>query len=214
MSSESGRAGGTRSWAVLGGCLAAVVASMVLLFTVPTGAFVAATFLSTSCMVVASLALGLRWRKVPSARAVVAGIASAAVLYLAFGAGDLGIRALHPLGISPSSAASIYSLIVSPGNAAYIQVGVLLFDSAGYESFFRGVLQARLRPLLGPWGAPAVAAFDAAVHVVSMNPLWVATTFVADLAWGLTFHYSGRLSASFVSHFVWDVTIFLLFPLR
>jgi len=187
---------------------------MVLLFSVPAPEFVAATFLSTTCMIIVSLVLGLRWRGKPTAKALAAGIASAAVLYLVFAAGAVGIGVLHPFGIAASDSASIYSLIASPGNAAYVQVAVLLFDSAGYESFFRGILQARLRQALGPWAAPAVAGIDAAVHIVTLNPLWVATTFVADLAWGLTFHLSGRLSASFTSHFIWDVTVFLLFPLR
>jgi membrane protease YdiL (CAAX protease family) len=194
--------------------VAAVVASMCVLFTVPPGAFVPATFVSTSCMIAASWSLGLRWRGTPTLRAVLAGLASAAALYLVFAAGDAWIKAFHPLGIGAESAASIYSLIVSPGNAVYTQVAVLLFDSAGYESFFRGVLQARLKPRLGPGSAAAVAAFDAAVHIMTLNPLWVATTFVADLAWGLTFHYSGRLSASFVSHLAWDLAVFLAFPLR
>jgi membrane protease YdiL (CAAX protease family) len=194
--------------------LAAVVASMVLLFSVPPGEFVTATFLSTSCMVVVSFVLGLRWKGSPSARAVAAGIASAVVLYLVFAAGAIGIAALHPFGIGVSNAATIYSLIVSPGNAVYVQVSVLLFDSAGYESFFRGIVQARLKGVMGVWSAPVVAAIDAGIHFVTLNPLWVATTFVADLAWGLTFHFSGRLSASFTSHFVWDLSVFLLFPLR
>jgi len=187
---------------------------MVLLFTVPAWEFVAATFASTSCMIVVSYALGLRLGGRPSPRAVAAGVASAAVLYLVFSAGDIAIRSIHPLGIGTASAASIYSLIVSPGNSVYTQVAVLLFDSAGYESFFRGILQARMEPRLGPWSAPAVAAVDAAVHVLTLNPLWVATTFMADTAWGLTFHYSGKLSASFASHIVWDISVFMILPLR
>jgi len=187
---------------------------MVMLFTVPAGSFVAATFVSTSCMIAVSYALGLRWRGGVPAKAVLAGLASAACLYLVFIAGNAAITTLQPFGISVSDASSIYSLIASPGNPAYVQVAVLLFDSAGYESFFRGIIQAHLKPTMGPWAAPTVAALDAAVHVMTMNPLWVATTFVADLAWGLTFHYSGRLTSSFASHLVWDLSVFLLFPLR
>lgn len=208
---RSVRTGRTRRLAAATGL---VVASMALLFRVPAGYFVAATFLSTSCMVASSYALGLRPAGIPPAKAVVVGLVSAAVLYAVFAAGGAAIAVLHPFGVSASEAASIYSLIVSPGNPAYVQAAVLVFDSAGYESFFRGVLQARLKPSLGQWSAAAVAAFDAALHLLTLNPLWVATTFVADLAWGLTFHYSGRLSSSFASHLVWDLSVFLIFPLR
>ena len=214
MSRDPGRSeasGGRRGLAV---GFVVVAASMAALFTVPSGYFVAATFLSTGCMVVTSYSLGLRWKARPPASAILAGLASAAALYLVFAAGNVGITTLHPFGIEPSSAASIYSLVVSRGNAPYTQVAVLLFDSAGYEAFFRGILQARLRRSLGPWSAPAVAAVDAAIHILTMNPLWVATTFFADLVWGLTYHFSGRLSASFTSHFVWDLSVFVLFPFR
>ncbi len=193
---------------------ALVLASMVLLFTVPPGDFIAATFVSTSCMLLASYASGLRWTRRPSVRPVAWGIVSAAALYLVFVAGNETIRQLHPFGIQSSNAASIYSLIASSANPAYLQVAALLFDAAGYESFFRGTLQAHLGARLGVGSAPAVAALDAAIHIITLNPLWVATTFIADLVWGLTYHYSGDLTSSFTSHFVWDIVIFLVFPLR
>lgn len=143
-----------------------------------------------------------------------AGVVSAAILYLVFLVGNAGISELHPFGIGAANASSIYALIASPAVPIYVQVSVLLFDSAGYESFFRGVLQSRLRPRLGAGSAPAVAALDAAIHILTLNPLWVATTFIADLAWGLTFHYSKGLAAPFTSHLLWDLAIFIFFPIR
>jgi membrane protease YdiL (CAAX protease family) len=95
-----------------------------------------------------------------------------------------------------------------------VQAGVLLFDSVGYESFFRGVLQEKMRPRLGAGAAPAVALLDAGLHLATLNPLWVATTFVADLGWGLTYRYGGRLPASVTSHLAWDVAIFLVRPIK
>jgi membrane protease YdiL (CAAX protease family) len=186
---------------------------MVLLFTVPPGYFVAATFVSTSCMLLVSYSLGLGWTKRPTAKVIAAGIGTAIILYLVFFAGNAGIRQVHPLGIGASSARSIYSLISSPANPLYLQVVVLLFDAAGFESFFRGILQARLRPRLGAWSVPLVAATDAAIHVITLNPLWVVTTFIADFGWGLTYYYTKDLAAAFTSHLVWDVMIFLVLPL-
>jgi uncharacterized protein len=202
-----------RSGVVLG--LAVVIASMIVLFTVPPSYFVAATFVSTTCMLVAALivgGLGPPKRIVWSSIGV--GLASATLLYLVFFVGGSVVSAYHPFGITSASETSIYSLISSPSNPLYLQVVVLLFDSAGYESFFRGVLQNRLRPRVGIMAAPAVALFDAALHIATLNPLWVGATFVTDLVWGLTYHYGKGAQASFTSHLVWDIAIFIIWPIR
>lgn len=194
--------------------LVVVVASMAILFSVPQEYFVVATFLSTSCMVAAAVASGgLRLGR-PKYSSVMFGLASAAVLYGIFYAGGWLVANLHPFGITTASETSIYSLISSPSNPIYLQAGVLLFDSAGYESFFRGVLQERLTPRLGVGAAPAVALLDAGIHVLTMNPLWVAGTFITDTVWGLTYHYGRGTQASFTSHLVWDLAIFVVWPIK
>ena len=194
--------------------LAAVVAAMVVLFAVPAGYFVAATFGATAVMMAAAYALGaLRPPKSIRLFALAAGVASAAALYLVFYLGATAIDAFHPLGITSASESSIYSLISSPSNPLPLQVGILLFDAAGYESFFRGVLQNRLSKRMGVGAAPAVALLDAALHVVTLNPVWVGATFVTDLIWGLTYHYGRGTQASFTSHFLWDLAIFILRPI-
>ena len=192
---------------------AVVLASMVLLFSVPPGLFVAATFLATTCMMAAAFYLGaLRGRLELRPRALAVGVASAALLYLVFYAGGAFVDAYHPFGVTSASEGSIYSLISSPSNPPYLQVAVLLFDAAGYESFFRGVLQERLRPRLGVGSAPVVALLDAAMHVVTLNPIWIAGTFLTDLAWGVTYQYGRGVQSSFASHFLWDIAIFIIRP--
>jgi membrane protease YdiL (CAAX protease family) len=196
-----------------------VAASMVAMFTVPSHDFLAAAYGSTACMAVAGYLLsggaqGYSRLFRPRAWTIVLGLSTAALLYLVFYAGNLGITAFHPFGISASNEGSIYSLISSPGNPAYIQVGVLAFDSVGYESFFRGVLQARLQPRTGLASVFIVALVDASLHVFTLNPLWMATTFIADSAWGLTYFYSKDLSSNITSHFVWDVFIFIVLPIK
>ena len=194
--------------------LAVVIASMVLLFTVPPGYFVAATFLSTSCMLAGAYADGALRPKRPTPRAVVLGLVSAVLLYCIFYVGAWAVSAFHPFGITSASETSIYSLISAPGNPLALQVAVLFFDSAGYEAFFRGVLQRKLTNRVGVFAAPLVALLDAGLHVVTLNPLWVGATFITDLVWGLTFHYGKGTQSSFASHFVWDIAIFIVRPVR
>jgi membrane protease YdiL (CAAX protease family) len=194
--------------------LAVVVASMLALFTVPRGYFVAATFASTACMMVVAIALGeFKPAKRLGFAAIGAGLGSAILLYLVFIVGGWAVASLHPFGITSASETPIYSLISSPSNPLGLQVAILLFDSAGYESFFRGVIQNRLSARMGVMAAPAVAILDAALHVATLNPLWVGATFVTDLFWGLTYHYGGGTQASFTSHFVWDLAIFMVRPI-
>jgi membrane protease YdiL (CAAX protease family) len=194
--------------------LAAVIASMVLLFEVPSGTFVAATFVATSCMISAAFALGVAWRNArPRLRPVLIGLVSAGVLYLVFYGGAAAVDAYHPFGITSASESAVYSLIANPSNPLFLQVLVLLFDSAGFESFFRGVLQQRLQPRFGVGAALLVAGLDACIHILTLNPIWVGGTFLTDLVWGLTFRYGRGLQGSFVSHLVWDLAIFVVHPL-
>jgi len=76
------------------------------------------------------------------------------------------------------------------------------------------VLQKRLSARFGLLSAPAIALLDAAIHVATLNPLWVGATFVTDLVWGVTFHYGRGAQSSFTSHFLWDVAIFILRPIK
>lgn len=198
----------------LAASLAAVVVSMIILFRAPPGYFVAATFGSTGVMVAASAYLGgLRPRR-PAYLSIAMGAGSALFLYLAFSAAGWVISSYHPLGMTSASESSIYSLIASPENPLYLQAGVLLFDAAGYEAYFRGTLQKRLQGRLGVLAAPAVAVFDAALHAATFNVVWVGATFVADLVWGLTYYYGKGTQGSFTSHLIWDLAIFIVRPVH
>ncbi len=163
-------------------------------------------------MLVAYLSRRFRGPVRPRAFSLVVGAGSAFLLYLVFQGGAWLVATVHPFGITSASEASIYSLIASPSNPLYLQVAVLLFDSVGYELYFRGVLQRRLAPRLGGMAAPAVAAVDALLHIATMNPLWVGATFVTDTVWGLTYRYGRGTQASLTSHFAWDLAIFILRP--
>ncbi len=188
---------------------------LVALFLLPAAFFIPGTLVVTGFMVaLAYLAGGFSRLKKPTPGAIAIGVVSALILYTVFYGGNLAITALQIPGLSTSSEGPIYSLIASPANPLALQLGVLAFDAAGYESFFRGVVQERLQQRLGVGAAPVVAALDAALHVATFNPLWVATTFVADLAWGLTYYYGKDLSTNLTSHFVWDVAIFIIRPIR
>ncbi len=195
--------------------LVAVLAGMLVLFLLPASYFVPATFGATAVMLIAAAWVrgGVKVPR-PEPWAIAVGLASAVVLYAIFYLGNAGVNAVSIPGLGKPDENSIYSLVSSPSNPLAVQVALLGFDAAGYEAFFRGTLQSRLKPRLGPWGAPAVAALDALIHLATLNLLWVATTFVADTVWGLTYHYGRGAQSSSVSHFAWDIAVFILAPIR
>ncbi len=172
------------------------------------------TFFSTACMILVAYGAGRAPGPMqPRTFSLVIGAVSAILLYLVFQGGAWLVATVHPFGITSASETTIYSLIASPSNPLSLQVSVLFFDSAGYELYFRGVLQQRLTPRLGVMAVPTVASLDALLHVATMNPLWVGATFITDTVWGLTYRYGRGTQASFTSHFVWDLAIFVLRPI-
>ena len=194
--------------------LFAVVVSMVVLLVLPARYFVDATFGVTTVMLAAAFLTAVSPRPNLTSRSVFVGFSSAALLYALFYVGNTAMKLAGFPSASGPSGASIYSLISSTANPFAIQVSVLAFDAAGFEAFFRGTLQAKLSAKLGIAACPIVAVLDAAIHVVTLNPLWVTTTFVADLVWGLTYAVGRDLSSSLLSHFIWDVAIFVVRPIR
>jgi membrane protease YdiL (CAAX protease family) len=172
------------------------------------------TFVSMAFLVLSTyMANGFSGLFRPGPGSLIAGLVSALALYALFFAGGMATAGLGGFGLGQTQRHEIYSLVVSQSNTLQTRLLLLAFDSVGYESFFRGALQRRLSSRLGRNSVFASAVVDAAVHALTLNPLWVATTFVADVVWGSTYRYTGDLSASMLSHFSWDVLVFILFPL-
>jgi membrane protease YdiL (CAAX protease family) len=204
-----------RDYLYFGGFLI-VAASMTAMFLVPIGFFVPAVFVSTTCMILVTFRL-TRLRAIfrLKAQSIAIGLVSAVSLYAIFVLGNYGIQSMHPFGISTSNETSIYSLIGT--HPISIQIVILIFDSLGYECYFRGFLQnfvqaAVKRPAI--IGVFASSFTDALIHLATFNILWVITTVIVDVVWGLVYYYSRDLTASVSSHFIWDVMIFVLYPIR
>ena len=99
-----------------------------------------------------------------------------------------------------------------PGKEAEWRETVLLLLESSLSDEVRGV---GLVPVAHPQQpAATVALIDALLHVITLNPLWVVTTFIADTVWGLTYYYSKDLTSSGTSHFVWDIIIFIVLPIK
>jgi CAAX protease family protein len=196
------------------GGFVAVASAMTFMFLLPRKYFAEGSIVATTVMIVVSvLVLSRGYMKLyrPNPKTISIGIGSALLLYLIFFGGNILVKTAAPLGVSASNEASIYSLFAS--TPITLRVIVFVLDAVGFESYFRGTLQPVLTAKMGISAAFLVALIDAAIHVSSLNPLFVITTFIADSVWGLNFFLTKDLTSNVTSHLLWDLLIFIVFPI-
>jgi membrane protease YdiL (CAAX protease family) len=142
---------------------------------------------------------------------VLAGLAAAAFLYLAFAiAHAVGTRLFD---FAASEVAAIYG---RRAQADPIAIGIALFVwiGPGEELVWRGFVQHRLAERFGAWrGYLFAALLYAGVHVWSFNLMLVLAALLCGLLWGALYSHFRSLWPGLISHAVWDLAIFVLLPL-
>ncbi|MHB2037136.1 MAG: CPBP family intramembrane glutamic endopeptidase [Nitrososphaerales archaeon] len=191
-----------------------VALTMIEMFVIPKSYFVLGSVVSTSAMICVAFLLlnGVRGLFKPSVRLFVLALFVAILLYLVFYAGNLGIKAFPLMGVSTASEQSIYGLFNKV--SLPILIVVFILDAVGFESYFRGNILTNLSQRIGIGSVFAAAALDAAIHFSTFNPLFPATTFIADTVWGFYYYKTRDLSSTIACHFVWDIMIFVLIPIH
>jgi len=193
---------------------AVVALTMIEMFTIPKSYFVLGSIVSTTSMAcIAYLVLGDAALKSKfSFSRIGVGILTALILYFVFYLGNYGINALSLPGLKPGNEQGIYGLFSNVPIPLLILV--LVLDAIGFEYYFRGTLQSLFAKKIGIGAVLVVAIIDAAIHVSTLNPLFPATVIVADSIWGLNYYYTKDLYSTVISHFLWDLLIFVLFPIH
>jgi membrane protease YdiL (CAAX protease family) len=148
--------------------------------------------------------VGLRPRHVPI------GLASAAVLYVTFAAGDRFARRYIPTG--DEEIRDIYALrTLRPRPEIAARLASIIGPAE--ELFWRGLVQASLMRLVGRWKGGALAAMAyGGVHVSTGNFTLFGAAGIAGAHWCLLYSAGAPLGALIVSHVAWDVWIFLIQP--
>lgn len=96
-------------------------------------------------------------------------------------------------------------------------IGTLLLFviGPGEEVFWRGFVQNRMS---AQWGSSKGYLFASvlygAVHIPSMNLMLISAAVVCGCYWGILYKVTGSVIPGIISHAVWDLSIFVLFPLR
>jgi uncharacterized protein len=141
---------------------------------------------------------------------LLAGWASAGVLYLTFRAGDRFARRYVPSG--ERDIREIYALRTL-GRPSEIAARLATIVGPAEELFWRGLVQSALMSRYGRWrGAAIAAAAYGGVHIVTGNFTLFGAAGVAGAHWCALYALGAPLGVLVVSHVTWDVWIFLVQP--
>ena len=185
-----------------------------LTFAVPVGNFWLKLILSASLLAV----LGLGWSRNHwtilfrfRLRHLWLGPLSAIVLYGIFWLGKEGSTLLFPF-----ASKQISNVYLSKSQLDLRMIGLLLLFVMGpaEEIYWHGFVQRTLVGRFGPAaGVFLTAAVYSLVHVVALNLMLLVAAAVCGLFWGWLYQREQSLIPVILSHSIWDVLIFVIFPL-
>ena len=145
-------------------------------------------------------------------RDVVTGIGSAIFLYLVFYVGNIISGFLFPF--KDAQILSVYSngKGVSP---VIIGLLLLLLIGPGEEIFWRGFIQKVFCQRYGDLKGWIIAVLlYTGVHIFTGNFMLVIAAFVCGTFWGFLYMKEKSLLPIIISHAIWDVMAFVLFPFQ
>lgn len=93
-------------------------------------------------------------------------------------------------------------------------LSLMLIAVPGEEIFWRGFIQKRLLKYSGKWVSIWISSFMyASVNIYSGEWTLVLATFIVGVFWGYLYVWKRSIPLVIVSHLVFDLFIFILFPL-
>ena len=137
-------------------------------------------------------------------------VSSAVLLYIVFLAGHLISTSLFPF-----ASANIQSVYAMRGDASLLRVILLIALVIGpaEEIFWRGYLQQRLSVRRGNVrGLILAMMLYGLVHIGSLNPMLLIAALVCGFYWGLIYLWRRSLFINCLSHVIWDLAVFVIFP--
>ena len=138
------------------------------------------------------------------------GVASAAVLYAVFAVGHIVALRIFPFAASGIS--NVYALKAGvPTLRVVLLIGLII--GPGEELFWRGFLQEQTgRTTRRTFGFALTALLYTAVHLASGNIMLVLAAAVCGVFWGWLYLRFRSPVLNVVSHTLWDLMVFVLFP--
>lgn len=139
------------------------------------------------------------------------GIGSALALYGIFLLGNFIFRSVLPE--TSAFIDSVYALRTDHSQVILILLLACIIGP-GEELIWRGYIQHHAGLRWSPRFAlvTSILLYTLA-HIPSGNPVLLIAALVCGMAWSLIYYVSGSLLINIISHAVWDVMVFILFPL-
>lgn len=141
---------------------------------------------------------------------VIAGGISAFVLYGLFYGGDLLVRTI--LDFAGRDIEQVYGF---KGDAGAWRIGMLmiLVIGPGEELLWRGYVQGNLTRKFGKIkGFVFAALIYTVIHVATGNLILILAALTGGLLWGWMYMKYQSVLMNSISHVLWDISVFLLFP--
>jgi membrane protease YdiL (CAAX protease family) len=185
-----------------------------VVFVVPAGSFWLKISVASALLAAGSLwAMGARRKTLAGFRWVdlLLGALSAAILYGVFALGRWALVA-----ILPGAASDIGSVYAPRGALPLALIGALLFLVTGpaEEVFWRGMVQHTLSERIGTVPAIAVSSLCyGLVHACTGNLPLVLAALAAGVFWGCLYAWTGRVATVAISHSIWSLAVFVVFPM-
>ncbi len=146
-----------------------------------------------------------------TAKDVLIGVASAAVLYFIFVVGNY--LSTQWFDFAGSQIDGIYGMKEGQN---MLLVGTLLAILIGpaEEIFWRGYVQKKIGTKYGEWTAVLITVLIyTLVHIWSFNFMLIMAAMVCGIFWGVLYKYHKNIVTLIISHAVWDLTVFVLLPI-
>jgi membrane protease YdiL (CAAX protease family) len=184
-------------------------------FAVPAGNFWLKLCASAAVLALAGLTLSWKERGTLFAfkpRHLGVGVGSALVLYGIFWMGKQVSGLLFPF-----AQREISNIYVNKAQLDPLSIGLLLLFIMGpaEEIYWHGFVQRTLSLRLGAVrGVLLTTVFYTLVHISAFNVMLALAAGVCGLFWGLLYLREKSLIPVIISHSLWDVIIFVLFPLN
>jgi len=144
-------------------------------------------------------------------RHILIGVFSAVLLYFVFYAGNIITGFILPF--ENVQVMSVYN------NKAGVDLRLISFllvfiIGPGEELYWRGFIQKTLSAKLGSRkGYLLGTALYAGVHILTGNFMLVVAALVCGLFWGFLYEKEKSIVPVIISHVIWDLFVFVLFPL-
>ena len=186
-----------------------------LTFAVPVGNFWIKLCISASILATTGLTLSRgEWKSLFrfKRRHLCLGPVSALVLYGIFWLGNEVSSVLFPF-----ASKEISSIYFNKTQLPSIVIGLLLVFVMGpaEEIYWHGFIQRAFSHRYGAVaGVLLTTAIYAVVHVVALNFMLFVAAAICGLFWGVLYQREQSLIPVIISHSLWDLIIFVLFPLR